>query len=1077
MLPYINGFVMAIKELIKTFALFLGYELPDSSGDTGTILDQMGDSMGDFGAGIDNANSGLDETKKKAKEVAKAVGNLPFDELHTISKPSNPDSGSDSGSGGAGGAMVDPRILDALNKWDYMFGDIRMKAMDIRDTILEWADKIGKVVDENIFKPIQNSWNKYGAGISANVKETFKNISHIVGGVFDVIGEKWKPFFQQASDLFFSLEETASEVLKGISRFFVYVWDNGGKTLFEGIADLATAFLKLATKINDKFVKPLIRRFNDNIVPVIGKAVGTILGLVGNLLKGLAGIIDWIADCTPLVIALASAFTGVFLAIKIAKFIELANAIEGSHKFLRLFVESLTKTSVFQNAIKMVSNLKTTYDRLNTVLKNTGVWSTLKEFIDKGVGSMKNFAERMSNSDSVLGRLAGSVVNKLGSALSWLASNPLFAVAGAIALVVGGLAVFASSQQDTTRDITDCSEAVQEQYQKFVDLSDAVEKAGDNIDRQVEATQVQTELASDYIDMLKEMSDEDGYVDNVDKANYLIGEINKILPDTVQLTEDGRLAWQKTPEEIQKTIESTIKLAKAQAYQEAYVESTKDTIEQQRLLRGEQEKLAVLYDNARVSYDNYIKSYDAGNHKVGEQKITWEQWIETLENSNSELADQKVLVDEATKGYEKSTEKNKYYKDGLDGLVDSYGEVSESTVKLTEKVSELSDGFESSKNKILEEVIKGNQNITLEDQKLYTTLLEYLDKHGVDITKIQADQYKEMVESQKTCNQNMTTEQQGQYMLMLSLLSQNGIEIKSEKSNQYYEMLSSLQISGKVLSEEQRQQYVILLGLLSEHGVNITKENASQYSTMLQNAVAYGIDIYGEEGKTYAKLIGQLSQCGVDMSDTRNQQHIAQLIKEGYFGKEEGKEFLTKLKQGVESGNIDPELQQILTDAGIVLENNPQTVPVDVENPKSKAQTIFDEISGIFSSPLKVMLGVGMDTSQLGAKMGNAIRDALNIPRMATGGFPDVGQLFIANEAGPELIGNLGGRTAVANHYQIEEGIANAVARGSMGNNSSAPQVINTHITVDLDSEVVAEAVHKSESKKGFNFTKGGGKL
>ena len=47
----------------------------------------------------------------------------------------------------------------------------------------------------------------------------------------------------------------------------------------------------------------------------------------------------------------------------------------------------------------------------------------------------------------------------------------------------------------------------------------------------------------------------------------------------------------------------------------------------------------------------------------------------------------------------------------------------------------------------------------------------------------------------------------------------------------------------------------------------------------------------------------------------------------------------------------------------------------------------------------------------------------------ASGGLPDTGQLFIANEAGPEMVGSIGGRTAVANAVQIVEAVAKGVAR------------------------------------------------
>lgn len=55
----------------------------------------------------------------------------------------------------------------------------------------------------------------------------------------------------------------------------------------------------------------------------------------------------------------------------------------------------------------------------------------------------------------------------------------------------------------------------------------------------------------------------------------------------------------------------------------------------------------------------------------------------------------------------------------------------------------------------------------------------------------------------------------------------------------------------------------------------------------------------------------------------------------------------------------------------------------------------------------------------------------VSIPRYADGGFVDQGQLFIAREAGAELVGSIGNRTAVANNDQIVEGIATATREGN----------------------------------------------
>ena len=53
----------------------------------------------------------------------------------------------------------------------------------------------------------------------------------------------------------------------------------------------------------------------------------------------------------------------------------------------------------------------------------------------------------------------------------------------------------------------------------------------------------------------------------------------------------------------------------------------------------------------------------------------------------------------------------------------------------------------------------------------------------------------------------------------------------------------------------------------------------------------------------------------------------------------------------------------------------------------------------------------------------------LNVSWYANGGFPTTGEMFIARENGiPEMVGRMGGRTAVANNDQIVEGVAGGVA-------------------------------------------------
>lgn len=79
----------------------------------------------------------------------------------------------------------------------------------------------------------------------------------------------------------------------------------------------------------------------------------------------------------------------------------------------------------------------------------------------------------------------------------------------------------------------------------------------------------------------------------------------------------------------------------------------------------------------------------------------------------------------------------------------------------------------------------------------------------------------------------------------------------------------------------------------------------------------------------------------------------------------------------------------------------------------------------------------------------------------ASGGFPDEGQLFIANESGAELVGQMGNRTAVANNEQIVQGIERGVYNAmsaAMSNNSGGGVT-----KVYLDGKEIANAVTRQQ--------------
>jgi predicted translin family RNA/ssDNA-binding protein len=84
----------------------------------------------------------------------------------------------------------------------------------------------------------------------------------------------------------------------------------------------------------------------------------------------------------------------------------------------------------------------------------------------------------------------------------------------------------------------------------------------------------------------------------------------------------------------------------------------------------------------------------------------------------------------------------------------------------------------------------------------------------------------------------------------------------------------------------------------------------------------------------------------------------------------------------------------------------------------------------------------------------------ISIPLLASGGIVNEGQMFIARERGPELVGSIGNKTAVANNDQIVSGIESGVYRAMMAANAMKQGGSQTiRIINEIDGDVVGEKV------------------
>lgn len=168
-----------------------------------------------------------------------------------------------------------------------------------------------------------------------------------------------------------------------------------------------------------------------------------------------------------------------------------------------------------------------------------------------------------------------------------------------------------------------------------------------------------------------------------------------------------------------------------------------------------------------------------------------------------------------------------------------------------------------------------------------------------------------------------------------------------------------------------------------------------------------------------------------------------------------------------------------LSYAAWTLDNNPITrfVRQMANSIIGIVNSVIDAINNMFHISFK---GLSLLGKQVIPAFDVHLVNLSHIRTFEDGGFVDQGQLFIAREAGAELVGNIGNHTAVANNDQIVEGITSGVKEGNSELISAmfavASQVIQAVQEnggdIYLDSDKVGQKVTEYQNRKNRMYGK-----
>lgn len=1070
-------------------------------------------------------NDSIDETGKKANKAAKEVKNLfGVDELHVMPSKSTGGADGTGGNGGGSGFAVDPIDFGFTEEQDI-------------SGIEKTVQKIQALLSD-IFKPFVNSWNKYAQPIIENLKSAFDDIVYIGKDVFNVICQNWQTTMQPISDLVLGLVETITLGFKTVTTILRSAWDNGGKYLFDQLLKFVGSMANLAGRINDEFVKPFIRWFNDNLAPIIGKVLGGIMTAIGNVLNALTKIMNFIASNKAALtgfISIIGTMVAAWVTSKMVTWVNKAGSVidivgrmkksikdvietaitklyvayDDSNKALLKFGDNIKKSFVwFKDAAKNILNTVKAWKEETLAKKASGkvdISKTFKNIIDsvkKGIKAIGDWIKQLFLSKEA--QAAADVANKttaastiavgaaqetaavstgvFSKALTFLAANPMIAVVGAIGGAIAAFTLFKSGNDDASESSSKLDKELKALNKSIKQNAEDIKDRNKALSENLSSINADYAVQQDALTQLVNMTGgEDGYVENVEEAQYYIDKINEILPESVRLTEAGRVEWLKTPDAIQAVIQKLKDKAKLEAYEEEY----KNSLKAQEGLNHNLAKAVSAQSKAQKEYNKYIKEQmDAGiPEEIAKYNAETRGLKKTLDDANNALEKAKKAKDDNAIASKNWQAQEKVLNGRLDeqrqALIDlatahkgvnaGYTDMMVGLSLLDERIKttygdEQQCAIESKDTVLAMLAVKAASN----KQSAADTLAE-LQANGIALSEEEKKQLETSIsdfsnskartlEILKLSGVDMNAETTAQYNSLFAGLKQYDIKVDSEKATQYQKIIELAKQNGIDLNSIEGKSYVGLLGLLEQHGLEINNENAKQCQDILTTAEKNGIDLKSKKGQMYTELLGLLvsngvkinvedseqykkmvnnaDKLGIKLSDKKGQQYVkllAQLKKHNIdVNSEEGKDYITKLTNSKDWGKKQGEEYIKSIGKGQEKQKEPlgrktseviaaSTRKVDEAKPEVKITVKADNKS--IEDTKKVMKAALNSISfKITGKGSN-----LKISAYATGGFPEDG-LFMANSG--ELVGQFSnGRTAVANNMQIISGIQQAVTQ------------------------------------------------
>lgn len=1044
-IPYIQVAVELLNKFASFVAGLFGFKLPtiDYSGlEKGSgAMDDMADSAKDAGSSVGGAT-------KKVKDLKKELQTLGFDELNILNSPKN-----DSDSGGSGGGSGGGGIGGGAG-----IGDIDLPQYDFLKGLKKDTDEIEKRLKE-LFKPVTDSWNKYGKEVMDSFKFALNELSELTKSIGRSFGEVW----QNGTG-----KKTVSEILlivKNLCDFVGYLakrfreaWDEAGlgtkiiqnlwdaaNNLLHSVEDISEQLSNFAfyldfkpalksvyslskafKELSDIVGKYLSDAFKNVLLPLakwgIEKVIPTGVSALADALKGVSAALKnlrpFITFLEKLAVALGK-LVGNTILVGISALGKALKAIGQSKTLLSALtgtVVTLIASMKWGKVINDLNDVNSTVSKLKVVFelfKTEGISALellVQDFVKshkaldtlvtgfKGLNDANGILSGVSTAVTALGTKLGVLTVAEGGATTatgLLGGALAFLAANPLVAVAGAITVAVGAIAFFTSRVKDNSEEQERALTSAKRLSDG----------------------------LKEQAQEWKKANAEAKKNAEAGQQNALVAQDYASRLYGIV-------DANGKITGTVKQA------QFFVDQLNNQ----------------LGTNIEI-HDGVISNWDEEKQKINEniealkRKAVIEAYSEKFIEAEKERIKAQEQLTEATSKYNKSKEREEELLGKLKKAWESGQEPSASLTNEYQKQLEITkkygDAVGSAKDKvtsITDGLNEYNAAIQSADGTVESSTAFIVEQYGVlakDGTYTYSSLANGLNDLNAKCDENgkvwqtlSKTEQEASKQARIQLLSDLAQKAFSQGKT-YEQMLSTAKSKGAELTQADKAELKKQYDNLKKQSEDIKAVKNTQNNTLLAMLDKYGIDKNSKDAKRYQK----------ELKDAQKN------------GTEQGQQYIDKLAKKINDGTlkVSNEASKVGKQSKEKFESHKADFKVDTKS----ADNILSRFMRSIPSFKDMKLNLKTDKKKF--RIGDF---GFDIGLFARGGFPDSGQMFIAREAGPELVGRIGRRTAVANNDQIVQGIASAV-RSAMAGVNSPSNGGTTRITVQnvLNGRAIGESV------------------